>query len=89
MSLSPSPPPKESAKHSRTPTVSKHEPQLYADLPDVTEEATSTFEVINECIYSSKMLGDSQQDSLEMTCECKEQYGELFSAFCFLFLLYF
>jgi hypothetical protein len=76
-SMSPPSLAKESVKQSRgsnTP-IAKHEPQLYGDLPDVTEEATSTFEVINVCIYSSKWIGDSGQDSEAMSCECKEQFG--------------
>ncbi|KAF8245151.1 hypothetical protein K440DRAFT_556444 [Wilcoxina mikolae CBS 423.85] len=61
------------SRGSNTP-IAKHEPQLYGDLPDVTQEATSTFEVINECIYSSKWIGDTGQDSDTMSCECKDHF---------------
>jgi hypothetical protein len=54
----------------------KHEPQLYGHLPDATEEAISTFDVIDECIYSSKTIGDSGHDSELMHCECEPEFGE-------------
>lgn len=70
------PPPKETAKQkgSRSPPI-KYELQLYRDLPDVTAEATSTFDVIDQCIYSSKWIGDSGQDTEFMPCECKPDFG--------------
>ena len=69
-----SPLPKTKQKSSKSPPV-KYEPQLYGDLPDVTAEAKSQFEVIDECIYTNKWIGDSGQDSEFMPCECKADFG--------------
>ncbi|RPB05603.1 hypothetical protein L873DRAFT_1797287 [Choiromyces venosus 120613-1] len=49
-------------------------PTLFADYPDSTKEATSTFTVIEECIYSTKSIGDSGQDGEVMSCDCKGEW---------------
>lgn len=56
----------------------KKSPVLFDSYPDSTCEATSTFSVIDECIYSSKWIGDSGQDGEVMSCECKNEWGKLF-----------
>ncbi|KAI5819943.1 hypothetical protein BZA77DRAFT_240978 [Pyronema omphalodes] len=73
--MSPASTGKASAKQSRgSNSPIKHEVKLYGDLPDATVEATSTFEVINDCIYSNKWLGDSGQDLDMMICECRDEF---------------
>ena len=47
-------------------------PPLYNDEPDMYEEAASTFEVIQDCIYAAKWLGSTEQ---AMDCDCREEYG--------------
>lgn len=51
-------------------------PTLFADFPDSTQEATSTFSLIDECIYSTKSIGDSGQDGEVMSCECRTEWGK-------------
>ena len=40
-------------------------------LPDATEEATSQFQVISDCLYGSKHMGASDNDALD--CDCAEE----------------
>jgi histone-lysine N-methyltransferase SETD2 len=47
-------------------------PPLFSDEPDMYDEATSTFEVIDDCIYAAKWLGSTEQ---AMDCDCREAYG--------------
>lgn len=56
----------------------KKPPALFNDYPDSTAAATSTFSVIDACIYSNKWIGDSGQDGEVMSCECKEERGKIF-----------
>lgn len=56
----------------------KKPPALFDHLPDSTAAATSTFTVIDACIYSNKYIGDSGQDGEVMSCECKEEWGKTF-----------
>lgn len=49
--------------------------ELFTNAPDKTEEALSTFVNINECIYHSKLLGNSGQKET-MTCDCVENWDE-------------
>ncbi|PWW78077.1 hypothetical protein C7212DRAFT_363028 [Tuber magnatum] len=51
-------------------------PTLFTDYPDSTREATSTFSVIDECIYSTKSIGDSGQDDEVMSCECRAEWDD-------------
>ncbi|KAI5287812.1 histone methyltransferase set2 [Ascosphaera aggregata] len=56
---------------SRTSTPRPKQPvrqvPLYSHLPDATEEAKKTFEVLPECTYASKHLGKNED---AMHCEC-------------------
>lgn len=58
----------------------KKPPALFDHLPDSTAVATSTFTVIDACIYSNKYIGDSGQDGEVMSCECREEWGKTFFA---------
>ena len=50
-------------------------PKLFDNLPDATLRATTSFEVIQDCIYAAKYLGSSEHDGLE--CDCVEEWGRL------------
>jgi hypothetical protein len=50
------------------------QPPLYNDLLDATEEATSNFQVIKDCIYGSKYMGSTDSDALD--CDCSEEWSE-------------
>jgi histone-lysine N-methyltransferase SETD2 len=47
-------------------------PPLFTDEPDMYEEATSTFEIIQDCIYAAKWLGSTEH---AMDCDCREEFG--------------
>lgn len=51
-------------------------PRLFDHLDDVTEEATSGFQIIKDCIYGSKYMGYSEHDALD--CDCSEEWSEYF-----------
>lgn len=69
--LEPGKPPK--LARSSTQKVTARPPPLFHHLPDATDEATSTFAVIADCIYSSKYLGDTEH---AMECDCAEEWGK-------------
>lgn len=46
---------------------------LFNHLPDATEDAKKTFEVLPDCTYASKNLGKNDE---AMRCECIRNYGE-------------
>lgn len=48
-------------------------PPLFLDAPDKTDEATSTFQVIPNCMYAAKYLG-STEHALE--CDCAEEWSK-------------
>lgn len=48
------------------------EPILFSHLPDVTLESHSHFQLIPDCLYGSKHLGSTDNDSLD--CECREEW---------------
>lgn len=50
--------------------------RLFDHLPDATEEATSDFQVIKDCIYGSKYMGYSEHDALD--CDCSEEWSKYF-----------
>jgi hypothetical protein len=50
-------------------------PPLFSDLPDATEEASSVFQVIKDCIYGAKHMGASEHDALD--CDCAEEWSML------------
>jgi hypothetical protein len=56
--------------------AASHAPRLFDHLPDDTEEASSAFQVIKDCIYGSKYMGYSEHDALD--CDCSEQWSEYF-----------
>jgi histone-lysine N-methyltransferase SETD2 len=66
----PGEPPKLSRKASQR--VISRPPLLYNDLPDATEEATQSFQVIRDCIYGSKYMGAADQDAYG--CDCSEEW---------------
>ncbi|PQE10351.1 Histone-lysine N- H3 lysine-36 specific protein [Rutstroemia sp. NJR-2017a WRK4] len=49
-------------------------PPLFSDLPDATEEASSVFQVIKDCIYGAKHMGASEHDALD--CDCSEEWSD-------------
>jgi histone-lysine N-methyltransferase SETD2 len=55
-------------------------PPLYNDEPDKYDEATSNFEVIDDCIYAAKWLGSTEH---AMDCDCRDEYGMWQSLFIF------
>ncbi|AEO57992.1 methyltransferase-like protein [Thermothelomyces thermophilus ATCC 42464] len=59
---------KSSQKMARSP------PPLFDHLPDATEEACSTFQVINDCLYGSRNMGSSDHDALD--CDCAEDWHD-------------
>lgn len=60
------------AKLSRKSSHVKREPPLYGNLPDITDEARDTFQVIPDCLYGSKHLGATDNDSLD--CDCQQEW---------------
>ena len=48
--------------------------QLFNDLPDATDEATSTFDVLLDCTYGARHLGTTEQ---ALECDCVEEWGTL------------
>lgn len=68
--------PNKAAKLSRKATqkFTPREPPLFRDYEDSTEEATSKFQVIRDCIYGSKYMGSADHDALG--CDCSEEYRE-------------
>ncbi|KAH7360841.1 hypothetical protein BKA65DRAFT_391942 [Rhexocercosporidium sp. MPI-PUGE-AT-0058] len=63
--------PKLSRKSSQK--VISRPPTLYDDMPDSTEEASTVFQLIKDCIYGSKHMGSSEHDALD--CDCSEQWN--------------
>lgn len=63
-------PPQLSRKASRK--SAPQEPKLCTDLPDVTQDACKAFQVIPDCLYGSKHLGSTDNDSFD--CECREDW---------------
>ncbi|SPQ22862.1 2a0e0242-d3d5-4e16-b5f8-3b32135e54fb [Thermothielavioides terrestris] len=49
-------------------------PPLFDHLPDATQEACSTFQVINDCLYGSRNMGSSDHDALD--CDCAEDWRD-------------
>ena len=48
-------------------------PPLFTDFPDMTAQATSTFSILNECVYANKYLGTTEH---ALECECAEEWGK-------------
>ena len=49
---------------------------LFDHLPDRTHEATQTFQLMTDCSYRPKGLGNTEHS---MECDCGEEWGELLS----------
>ena len=58
-------------------------PRLFLDLPDSTEEAQKTFEVIETCQYANKYMGYTEH---AMECDCAEEWGESVFVACYICL---
>lgn len=46
---------------------------LFDDLPDATDEANSSYQVIDACSYQNKYLGYTEH---AMECDCSEEWGK-------------
>lgn len=46
---------------------------LFTDLPDVTDEATSSFQVIDSSTYQNKYLGLTES---ALECDCSEEWSK-------------
>ncbi|KKA26625.1 hypothetical protein TD95_002931 [Thielaviopsis punctulata] len=60
--------------------IPRREPVLFKHLPDATEEATKTFEVIPDCIYASKNMGNTDSDALD--CDCRPKWDNEVNLAC-------
>ena len=47
--------------------------QMFADYPNCTDEAKSSFQLIPECSYSSKSIGSTEH---AMDCDCADEWGK-------------
>lgn len=70
LKIEPGQPPKLTRKSSRK--IVPRTPQLFNDLPDSTDEATSTFEVMESCTYTNKYMGATDH---AIDCDCPEEWG--------------
>lgn len=61
--------PRSSRKNSQMPP---REVASYSQLADVTDESCTHFQVIPDCLYGSKHLGSTDNDSLD--CDCREEW---------------
>ena len=52
--------------------LTKREPPVFDDFPDVTAESCSHFQVIPDCLYGSKHLGSTDNDSFD--CDCRDEW---------------
>ena len=52
--------------------MARSTPSLFDHLPNATEDACSTFQVISDCLYGSRNMGSSDHDSLD--CDCAEDW---------------
>ena len=72
LKLEPGRPPKLQRTTSRK--IERRPPPLFWDHEDKTDEATSTFSLLERCIYANKYMG-STEAALE--CDCAEEWGKL------------
>lgn len=70
LKLEPGKAPKLSRSASRK--VTARPPQLFLHYADKTEEAASTFSVLDDCIYVPKFMGDFDP---AIDCDCAEEWG--------------
>ncbi|KAI5310797.1 histone methyltransferase set2, partial [Ascosphaera atra] len=73
LKLEPGEPPKLRRSHS-TKVTSNRPPPLFDHLPDKTEEAKKTFDVLPDCTYASKYLGYTEH---AMDCDCSEEWDSV------------
>ena len=71
--LEPGQPPK-LARSSSQKIISKPAP-LFHDQPSKTEESKHTFQVLEQCSYTSKYIGSTEHGSMD--CDCTEEWGKL------------
>lgn len=64
-------PPKKGARASKK-AVPRVAP-LFDDLPDSTDEANTSYQVIDSCSYQNKYLGYTEH---AMECDCSEEWGK-------------
>ncbi|KAL4890438.1 hypothetical protein BDV59DRAFT_93972 [Aspergillus ambiguus] len=67
--LEPGQPPKLTRTSSQK--VVARPPQLFSHLPDSTEEAEATFELMDTCTYANKYMGYTEH---AMECDCAEEW---------------
>ncbi|KAI1337798.1 histone-lysine N-methyltransferase [Xylariaceae sp. FL0016] len=72
------PPPKLSRKASSK--MASRPAALFDDLPDMTTEAFTHFQVIPDCLYGSKSLGSTDHDALD--CDCSEEWRDGMNQAC-------
>ena len=70
--LEPGQPPK-LARSSSQKIISKPAP-LFHDHPSKTEESKHTFQVLEQCSYTSKYIGSTEHGSMD--CDCAEEWGK-------------
>ncbi|KAK9464050.1 uncharacterized protein V1516DRAFT_669422 [Lipomyces oligophaga] len=70
-----------SEPNSKSKNKPTHIRQLFLDSPSKLEQVLKTFEVLTECTYGNKFLGDAGQDEV-MTCDCKESWDGKRNAAC-------
>lgn len=70
--LEPGQPPK-LARSSSLKIISKPAP-LFHDHPSKTEESRHTFQVLEQCSYTSKHIGSTEHGSMD--CDCTEEWGK-------------
>ena len=69
--MEPGQPPK--LARSTSQKVTPRPPPLFDHLPDATDEAKSSFMVMEFCTYSNKYLGYTEH---AMECDCNEEWGK-------------
>ena len=70
--LEPGHPPK-LARSSSHKIISKPAP-LFSDHTSKTEESKKTFQVLEQCSYTSKYIGSTEHGSMD--CDCAEEWGK-------------
>ena len=48
--------------------------RLFHNLPSKTEESKNTFQVLEQCSYTSKYIGSTDHGAMD--CECAEEWGK-------------
>lgn len=54
--------------------IIRREPPLFLGEPDMTAEACSLFQVIDECTYANKYIGTTEH---ALDCECDDEWGKI------------